>query len=342
MAYSATAEDLTARGAKQTALHERAVVTALQIFGRKVFVRAVIEVSNFCRENCCYCGMRRDNRHLARARARHDELAELLIQHRPAAVTDVNIQAGEDPVAVREIVRPLVRTLRRETNLGISVCLGTLDYAVYEDLKADGASVYILKFETADAQQYNQVQAPGNLAERLNHIRWLSANGWKVSSGFIAGFPGQGELDLLNNLRLAGELPLHGSSVSPFVPGNDTPLSAAAPADVETTLNCMAILRLMRPSWVIPAVSALNLAQTGNGYRRGLRAGANLVTINLTPPELRRNYVIYKRDRFVMDEERVLSAIAAEGLHPSRQSLADYFQNGSPGKVSEEAVLSPC
>ena len=340
MAYSAKVDDLTARGAKQTALHERAAVTALQIFGRKVFVRAVIEVSNFCRENCCYCGMRRDNHNLARARAHHDELAELLIHHRPAAVTDVNIQAGEDPVAAREIVRPLVRTLRRETNLGISVCLGTLDYAIYEDLKAAGASIYILKFETADSHKYDQVQAPGSLAERLNHIRWLSANGWKVSSGFIAGFPGQGESELLNNIRLASELPLHGSSVSPFVPGNDTPLSTAAPGNVETTLNCMAILRLLRPNWVIPAVSALNLAQAGNGYRRGLRAGANMATINLTPPDLRRDYVIYKRDRFIMDEERVLSAIAAEGFSPSRQSLADFYRNGLPGKVREEAVLS--
>ena len=340
MAYSAKVDDLTARGAKQTDLHERAAVTALQVFGRQVFVRAVIEVSNFCRENCSYCGMRRDNHNLARARACHDELAELLIHHRPAAVTDVNIQAGEDPVAVREIVQPLIRTLRRETNLGISVCLGTLNHASYEDLKAAGASVYILKFETADPRLYDQVQAPGSLTERLDHIRWLSANGWKVSSGFIAGFPGQNESDLLNNLRLAAELPLHGSSVSPFVPGNDTPLAAAAPADVEATLNCMAMLRLLRPNWVIPAVSALNLAQTGCGYRRGLRAGANMVTINLTPPDLQRNYVIYKRDRFIMDEERVLSAIAAEGFSPSRQSLADFYRNGSPGKVREEAILS--
>jgi biotin synthase len=340
MAYSAKVDDLTARGAKQTALHERAAAVALESFGRKVFVRAVIEVSNFCRENCCYCGMRRDNHNLARARARHDELAELIIHHRPAAVTDVNIQAGEDPVAAREIVRPLVRTLRRETNLGISVCLGTLDYAVYDELKAAGASVYILKFETADAQRYNQLQAPGSLATRLEHIRWLSAHGWKVSSGFIAGFPGQSESELLNNLRLAGELPLRGSSVSPFVSGNDTPLAGATPGDVEITLNCMAVLRLLRPDWVIPAVSALNLAQAGSGYRRGLRAGANMVTINLTPPDLQRNYVIYKRDRYIMDEERVLSAIAAEGFHPSRQSLADFYQNGSPGKVREEAVLS--
>jgi biotin synthase len=82
----------------------------------------------------------------------------------------------------------------------------------------------------------------------------------------------------------------------------------------------------MRPDWVIPSVSALNLAEPGCGYRRGLRTGANLVTINLTPAELRGNYVLYKRDRFIMTEERILAAIAAEGLAPSTQSLADFYR----------------
>ena len=113
-------------GAAQAALHERAAAATRRRFGKKVFVRAVVEVSNFCRENCAYCGMRRDNRDLARFRAKYEQIAELLIHHRPASVTDVNIQTGEDPVAVREVVLPLIETLRRETSLGISVCLGTL------------------------------------------------------------------------------------------------------------------------------------------------------------------------------------------------------------------------
>jgi biotin synthase len=330
--------DLLAKGAEQVTLHERAAQASTKTFGPRVFVRAVVEVSNYCRENCCYCGMRRDNRVLARARACHDEIAEILIHHRPAIVTDVNIQSGEDPVAVRTVVVPLLRTLRRETNLGLSVCLGTLDAHLYEELQVAGASVYVLKFETADAAGYSRQKAPGSLSERLDHIRWLSGKGWKVSSGFIAGLPGQSDADLLSNCTLAGELPLHGCSVSPFVPGEHTPLTAAAPGDVEATLNCMAMLRLMRPGWVIPAVSALNLAQAGTGYRRGLRAGANLVTINLTPPALQREYVLYKRDRFIMDEQRVLDAITAEGLTPSTQSLASFYRKGMAGENIEQAA----
>ena len=124
--YFPTESELALTGAAQAAFHERAAAVTRKEFGKKVFVRAVVEVSNFCRENCAYCGMRRDNRALPASARAHEQIAELLIEHRPASVTDVNIQTGEDPVAVREVVLPLIETLRRETSLGISVCLGTL------------------------------------------------------------------------------------------------------------------------------------------------------------------------------------------------------------------------
>jgi biotin synthase len=329
-----TTDDLIATGPRQAALHERAVSLTRARFGSQVFVRAVVEISNFCRENCAYCGMRRAHRALARYRASVEELAALLLEHRPPSVTDVNLQAGEDPVAARQIALPLIRLLRRETPLGISVCLGTLDPALYAELRNAGASIYIMKFELADPRKYEQFEAPGTLSQRLRHIRELAAAGWHVSSGFIAGLPGESAEDLLGALALARELPLRGCSVSPFIPGEATPLSRAPMGKSNLTLNCMAALRLMRPDWVIPAVSALNLAEPGCGYRRGLRAGANLVTINLTPPAIRGNYLLYRRDRFIMTEARILAAIEAEGLTPSRQSLADFWSaSGSPGEA---------
>jgi len=332
--------DPALNGAAQAALHERAAAATRQHFGEKVFVRAVVEVSNFCRENCAYCGMRRDNRTLARYRAQHEQIAGLLIEQRPDSVTDVNIQSGEDPVAVREVVLPLIETLRRETPLGISVCLGTLTPEIYDELQSAGASIFIMKFECGDAAQYEQLEAPGTLAERLRHIQTLAENGWSVSSGFIVGLPGQTPRDLVKNLDLARALPLRGCSVSPFIPGEDTPLAGNPMANADWTFNCVSALRLMRPDWVIPAVSAFNLAAP-DGYRRGLRAGANLVTINLTPGDLRGDYVIYKRDRFIMTEERVLDAISAEGLAPSKTGLADFYRSrnvSTSPKVSAIAV----
>jgi biotin synthase len=331
-----TQPDLSVRGAAQAELHGRAAEVARAQFGRRVFIRGVVEISNFCRQNCSYCGMLRDNRLLARYRARLADITDLLVHHCPGSITDINIQAGEDPVAVREIAIPLIRTLSQETSLGISVCLGTLSADLYRDLKTSGATIYIMKFESADAAHYNQLNAPGSLEERVRNIRHLANTGWMVSSGFIAGLPGQCERDLIDNLELASRLPLRGCSVSPFIVGENTPLSEMPAGDPEWTFNCMAMLRLMRPDWVIPAVSALNLAAK-EGYRRGLRVGANLVTINLTPPELRRDYVIYTPRRFIMTEERALSAIAAEGMEPCPQSLANYCRDGFGAKPTQPA-----
>ena len=323
--YDPNERDLIATGARQIALHESAAATTRAEFGRNVFVRAVVEVSNFCRENCAYCGMRRDNRSLHRYRAKFEQIAELIIHHRPTSITDINIQTGEDPVAVREVVLPLLEVLKRETSLGVSLCLGTLTPQLYAELQAAGASLYIMKFEAGSPDRYAAAQAPGTLPERLRHINTLAAHGWFVSSGLIAGLPGQTLADLVADLSLARALPLHGCSVSPFIPGDDTPLANSPAGPTEWVFNGMASLRLMRPQWVIPAVSALNIVEN-NGYRHGLRAGANLVTINLTPDGMRGDYIIYKRNRFIMTEERVLSAIDAEGLVPSRQGLADYYR----------------
>jgi biotin synthase len=339
-AFTVSRELLRLQGREQHEFHARAAAAAIAEFGRKVFVRAVVEVSNYCRENCVYCGMRRDNKVLARQRANAEQLAGLIIDQRPESVTDLNIQTGEDPVAVQEVVLPLIRLLRRETNLGISVCLGTLDSALYDELQSAGASIYIIKFEISDPRFYAKMEAPGRWEERIEHIQLLAEKGWKVSSGFIAGLPGQSPSQLLANLALARQLPLVGCSVSPFIPGESTPLADSPMADVELTLNCMAMLRLMRPDWVIPAVSALNLAGPGSGYRRGLGTGANLVTINLTPSQVREDYVLYKRARFIMTEERILSAIDEAGLAPSRQSLAGFYRARVGGTAGARAVAA--
>ncbi len=329
----ATETALTARGLAQRELHDHAMSATTEHFGNEVFVRGVIEVSNFCRENCSYCGMRRDNRSLSRYRADWKYLADRILSNRPACMTDLNLQAGEDPVAVREVVLPLLETLRHQTDLGLSVCLGTLDPVLYRELQEAGAEIYILKYETAAPELYKRFQAPGTQEERLRHIRRLAAEGWRVSSGFIAGLPGESMEQLLANFELATQLPLSGCSVSPFIPGEGTPLEDGSKAPIDLVLNAMAVLRLMRPDWVIPVVSALNLSQPGIGYGRGLMVGANLVTINLTPDDQRDDYVLYTRDRFLMTEERIMSALQAAGREPSRIGLAAHYRSAAVVEV---------
>lgn len=315
--------------AAQRACHARAAAMRDTVFGRRVFVRGVVEVSNYCRQNCHYCAMRRDNHDLLRYRLAADDLAELIIHHRPASITDIDIQTGEDPVAVREVVLPLVRLLQQHTDLGITLCLGTLTPREYDELREAGGQYYVLKIETGDAQHYRFIEAPGTLARRIEAIRYLAGTGWKVSSGVIAGLPGQTEQLLSQSLRLLTTLPLAGASVSPFVAGGQTPFSAEPRGCIEQTLDCVAWMRLASPQWIIPAVSAMKLVSE-NGYVRAFQTGANLATINFTPPIVRGDYPIYKRDRIIMNEERVLSAIDQAGCQPSPIGVAEYLRKDVP------------
>jgi biotin synthase len=308
-----------------TTIEQRARALRDDVFGRKVFVRGVIEVSNFCRQNCDYCGMRRDNRELNRFRLKLETLRELIRRGLPEVITDLNIQTGEDSVGVREVVLPLIETIREETNLGISVCLGTLDHKLYDELKQAGAGYYIIKMETGNRNHYREIHAPGSFDQRMAAIRHLAGSGWAVSSGFIVGLPGQTETHIEESLDLLGELPLAGASVSPFIAGEQTPFAHHPSSDFEKTIECIARLRLRNPSYIIPAISALNLIHD-NGYVRALRAGANLATINLTPPTNRGDYLLYKRDRFIMHEQRVKTAIEKAGCGISELSISETLR----------------
>jgi biotin synthase len=307
------------------ALEQRAGALRDEVFGRQVFVRGVLEVSNFCRQNCNYCGMRRDNRDLRRFRLELDQLRDLVRHGLPEVITDLNIQTGEDTVGIRETVLPLVEMLREETQLGISVCLGTLDSKLYDDLRRAGASYYIIKLETGNREHYRDVQAPGTCDQRLAAIRYLASTGWSVSSGFIVGLPGQTRAHIDETLDLLSELPLVGASVSPFISGEQTPYAGHATGDFATTIACIAKLRLRNPAYVIPAISALNLLAE-DGYVRALNAGANLATINLTPPVKREDYLLYKRTRHIMHENRVRTAIEQAGCTISTVSLAETMR----------------
>lgn len=317
---SAASHWLALRHSAQQEIHARAAALRNQIHGPSVFIRAVVELSNFCRQNCSYCGMRRDNHSLPRFRAELDTLRRLLFEHLPDSVTDINIQTGEDPIAVREVVLPLLAELAAARRWGLSVCLGTLDPRLYAELRQAGAGYYIIKIETGNAAHYRHVQAPGTLDRRLQAIHHLAATGWHVSSGFIIGLPGQTPDILDETLQLLTSLPLAGCSVSPFIPGEGTATGHAPPADLDHALNALATLRLACPAHVIPAVSAFNILAP-DGYTRALRAGANLATINMTPDAWRGDYQLYSKNRIIMSETRVLRSIAEADLQPSRRSL---------------------
>jgi biotin synthase len=307
-------EMITAEGSSQRELHARAVELRDRHFSRSVVLRGVIEITNLCRVNCDYCSMRRDNTKQNTTYVLDAEQILLAARNiRDAGINVVVLQGGEIPQTTGILVEVLPRI--RELFAGhveILLGLGVKSEAEYRALKQSGADSYIIKHETADPVLSRLVRQE-ELEVRLTAIRTLLALGYHVGSGCIVGLPGQTIDSLADDILLAHELEVDMCSASPFVPTANTPLARAGPGSVSLTLNMLATMRLVKPTWLIPTVSALE-QQAAGGQLAGLRAGANVMTLNFTPSAQRDNYLIYGDARHVVSAEHVTSQLRTAGL----------------------------
>ncbi len=326
---------ITARGDAQRRLHERAAAIRDRVFQRSVVVRGVVEITNICRVNCDYCPMRRDNtRRNTLYTLDGEQILSAASAVRDAGINAIVFQGGEIPQTTRLVadVLPQVRALfddRVEVLLG----LGVKTEAEYALLKDRGANTYILKHETSDARLHRRSREE-ELDTRLNAIRTLLRLGYRVGSGCIVGLPGQSLESLADDILLAQSLGVHMCSASPFVPTPDTPLADAARGSTSHTLNAIAAMRIVNPDWLIPTVSALE-QQTPGGQCAGLRAGANVITVNFTPAERRQDYLIYGNSRHIVATDYVHRQLETAGLR-ARQSLW-FSGDATPSNVVQRA-----
>jgi biotin synthase len=307
-------EMITAEGSAQQQLHAQAAALRDRVFHRSVVVRGVIEVTNLCRVNCAYCPMRRENtRQNAPYILDQDAILSAARAIRDAGVSVLVFQGGEVPQTTRLVmdVLPAVRELF-DDRVEILLGLGVKTEAEYRALKERGADTYILKHETSDPVLHRQIREE-ELEVRLTAIRTLLALGYRVGSGCIVGLPGQTLESLADDILLARALGVHMCSASPFVPTADTPMADARPGSVSRTLNMIATMRIVNPEWLIPSVSALEQRTVG-GQGTGLRAGANVITVNFTPTEQRSHYLIYGETRHIVGTEHVRRTLDMAGL----------------------------
>ncbi|GAA3856470.1 radical SAM protein [Streptomyces sedi] len=327
-------ELLLLRGAEQEQLFARARAARHKVFGDGVVVRGVSEITNQCRVNCDFCPMRRDNtRHNSDFRMDAERLVDTAASIRASDIDVVFFQGGEIPQTTRVVAEaiPGVRALYGD-RVEILLNLGNKRRDEYARLRELGATSYILKFETGDPE-LNRRMRHESLESRLKCLTDLLDLGYRVGTGSIVGLPGQDVAAVARDLVLARDLGVHMASVAPFIPAPDTPLAAHPPGDVELTLNAIAVSRLLDPSWLIPSVSALS-KRADEGQYRGLRAGANVMTVNFTPDEQRDRYLIYGRDRFVVRRDYAGEVIARAGLTRS----GSVFLDAEPAEVGEPAT----
>lgn len=273
--------------------------------GDAVHLRGLIEISNHCRRACLYCGLRAENRAVRRYRLEPETV--LLCARRAARLGcgTVVLQAGEDPALTETWVADVVRRIKAETGLAVTLSLGERTRTELEAWRAAGADRYLLRFETSNAKLFAALHPPLNGAlERMTQLGVLRELGYEVGSGVMIGVPGQSHEDVARDIELFGELNLDMVGVGPFIAHADTPMGAGeqsaalaageqVSADAAQTYKVMALTRVVCPQANIPATTALAALEPGRGYELALQRGANVIMPNFTPAAQRDCYQVY-------------------------------------------------
>ncbi len=274
-------------------LYRNAREVAVGQFGREIWLRALIEWSNVCRNDCYYCGIRRSNQTLPRYSLSHEEILSCCDQAWRLGLRTFVLQGGENPHAA-EALAPTVAEMRSSwPDAAITLSLGELPFKTYALLRRSGANRYLLRHETANPAHYNQLHpASMRLENRLACLQELQRLGFRTGMGMMVGSPFQTTEDLIADIRLIQRFQPGMIGLGPFIPHPDTPLGQYPAGNAGETLRLYAILRLMLPQAWIPSTTALSTLRP-DGRKAGILAGANVVMPNFTPASRRGDYALY-------------------------------------------------
>lgn len=297
-------------------LRTRAAQVRDQIYGRVIFIRGLVEFTNYCKNNCFYCGIRRDNTQVSRYRLTKDEILACCSHGYDLGFRTFVLQGGEDPYMTDDRIVDLASSIKsRWPDCALTLSIGERPKESYQRFRQAGADRYLLRHETADPEHYRLLHpAQMSLQHRMNCLRELKDLGFQTGAGMMVGTPGQTSRTLAKDLMFLQELQPQMVGIGPFLPHHQTPFAKEPAGDVELTLDLLAITRLILPHVLLPATTALGSAQE-DGRERGILSGANVVMPNLSPQDVRAKYSLY-------DNKRSLGSEAAEGLELLRRSMA--------------------
>lgn len=279
-----------------------------RIYGKKVFIRGLIEFTNYCKNNCYYCGIRKDNKKILRYRLTKEEILDCCRYGYETGFRTFVLQGGEDGYFTDERLGEIIRHIREEfPDCAITLSVGERSGKSYEYLKKAGADRYLLRHETADDEHYRMLHPENlNLKNRMECLKELKKIGFQTGAGFMVGSPGQTNRHLSMDLSYLKKLSPQMVGIGPFLPHRDTPFAGMEKGEVDKTIFLLAVTRILLPHVLLPATTALGTAQK-DGRIRGLMAGANVVMPNLSPLSVRKQYMLYDNKANTGEE-------AAEGL----------------------------
>jgi biotin synthase len=267
-------------------------------FGKGVYVRALIEISSYCRNNCHYCGLRSGNRLAQRYRLDKEQILECCHQAAALGFNTFVLQGGEDPMQTDEWLADVVAAIRDEYPAkAITLSVGERTTTGYELLRNAGADRYLLRHETANAGHYSHLHPRSmDIDNRRRCLADLKRLGYQVGSGMMVGSPRQSVEHIVEDLMFLDELQPQMIGIGPFIPAAGTPFADEQSGSVDETLLLISLLRLRFPKALIPATTAVSTL-CDNGTQRAVLAGANVVMPNMTPIDYRDKYSIYNNKK---------------------------------------------
>lgn len=294
-------------------LPEAAFAERVKYYEKKVYFRGLIEFTDYCRNDCFYCGIRRGNKNAVRYRLSKEQILECCKTGHELGFSTFVLQGGEDEFFTDKRMCDIIYAIKSEyPECAVTLSIGEKKRETYKAYKAAGADRYLLRHETANEEHYGKLH-PGkmSLENRKNCLYTLRELGFQTGAGFMVGSPYQTAETLAEDLLFLKDLQPHMVGIGPFIPHRDSIFAAEPPGDVALTVTMMSLTRLMLPKVLLPATTALATI-SDNGRNKGFEAGANVVMPNLSPQSVRGNYDLY-------DNKKSSGAEAAQGLEEMKK-----------------------
>ena len=273
---------------------KKAVEKRKSVYGNDVYIRGLIEVSNICKNDCYYCGIRRSNKKCERYRLTKEDILGSAKQGYELGFRTFVLQGGEDAVFTDEFLADIIKSLKsNHPDCAITLSLGERSFESYKTLKSAGADRYLLRHETADKEHYEKLH-PKEMSyqNRMDCLKNLKSLGYQVGCGFMVGSPYQTSLTLAKDLKFIETFAPAMCGIGPYLTHKDTPFKDMPSGSLELTLYLLSIIRLIDPGILLPATTALGTVHP-KGREMGISAGANVVMPNLSPVRVRKKYELY-------------------------------------------------
>ena len=296
-------------------LRELAVSARREHYGNAVYIRGLIEISNICKNDCIYCGIRCSNKDCERYRLTKEDILSCCDEGYALGFRTFVMQGGEDPHFDDDMLCDIVSSIKgKYPDCAVTLSMGERSRESYERLFSAGADRYLLRHETADAEHYSKLH-PSNMSflNRMRCLRDLRDIGFQTGCGFMVGSPYQTYAHIAKDLKFIEEFKPQMCGIGPFIPHKATPFASFAAGTVELTCYLLSIIRLIHPTILLPATTALGSIEEG-GREKGILSGANVVMPNLSPMDNRKKYELYNNKLYSSAESAQAKAELEERI----------------------------